>query len=138
MNDDLDSIPVKHQGPAKKVRISLDLTNCVICQKKHKNKAISQATSKGIRSTVDTSVLRKDDVHRLLSGEFKDLTTLSESTGLIYHRLCFKSYVSKRNLSFAKLEEDENKNRGKGEQKKPQYLGWGTEPPSACTRSLSQ
>ena len=114
MSDDLDSIP--HQRPAKKVRISLDLSKCVICQKKHKNKAISQATSKGIRSIVDAAVLWKDDdVHRLLSEEFKDLTTLSESTGLIYHRLCFKSYVSNRNLSFAKLEEDANKNRGKGE-----------------------
>ena len=77
----------------------------------HKNKAISQATSKGIRSVVDASVLSKDDVHRLLSEKFKDLTTSSESTGLIYHRICYKSYVSKRNLSFAKLEEDENKNR---------------------------
>ena len=77
-------------------------------------------------------------MHRLLSEKFKDLTTLSESTGLIYHRLYFKSYVIKRNLSFAKLEEDENKNRGEGEQKKPQYSGQGTEPSSACTRSLSQ
>ena len=64
MSDDLDSIPVK-QRPAKKVLISLDLLKCVICQKKHKNKAISQATSKGIRSIVDAAVLRKDDVHRL-------------------------------------------------------------------------
>ena len=103
----------------------------------HKNKAISQATSKGIRSIVDASVFWKDDVHRLLSEEFKDLTTLSESTGLIYHRLCFKSYISKRNLSFAKLEEDENKNRGKSEQKKSQNSEQGMEPPSGCTRSLS-
>ena len=65
MSDDLDSIPVKHQRPAKGVKISLDLSNCVICQKKHKNKAISQATSKGVMSIVDASVLRKDDVHRL-------------------------------------------------------------------------
>ena len=134
MSDDLDSIPVKHQRPAKKVRISIDLSKCVICQKKHKNKAISQTTSKGIRSIVDAAVSMKDDVHRLLSEKSKDLTTLSESTGLIYHRLFLKSYVSKRNLSFPKLEEDENKNRGKGEQKKPQYSGQGTEPTSACTR----
>ena len=73
-----------------------------------------------------------------LTEQFKDLTTLSESTGLIYHRLCFKSYVSKRNLSFAKLEEDEDKNRGNGEQKEPQYSERETEPPSAYTRSLSQ
>ena len=118
MSDDLeDSIPVKHQRPAIRVRISLDLSRCVMCQEKHKNKAISQATSESNMSIADTAVLRKDDVHRLLSEEFKDLTTLFESTGLIYHRLCFKSYVSKRNLSFAKLEEDDNKNRGKGEQK---------------------
>ena len=65
---------LKHQRPAKKVKISLHLSNCVICQKKHKKKAISQATSKGIRNTVDAAVLRKDDVHRLLSEEFKDLT----------------------------------------------------------------
>ena len=78
MSDDLDSISVKHQRPAKKVRISLDLSKCVICQKKHKNKAISHATSKGIRSIVYAAVLRKDDVHRLLSEKFKDLTTLSE------------------------------------------------------------
>ena len=65
-------------------------------------------------------------MHRLLSEKFKDLTTLSESTGLLYHCLCFKSYVSKRNLSFAKLEEDENKNRGEGEQKNQsiQDGGW--------------
>ena len=44
-------------------------------QKKHKNKTMSQATSKGIRSIVDASVLRKDDVYRLLYEEFKDLTT---------------------------------------------------------------
>ena len=111
MSDDLDLIRVKHQRPAKNVRISLDLSKCVICQKKHKKNAVSQATSKGIRSIVDAAVLRKDDVHRLLSEEFKDLTTLSESSGLIYHRLCFESYVSKRNLSFAKLEEDEKRNR---------------------------
>ena len=138
MSDDLHSIPVKQQRPAKKVRISLDLSKCVICQKKHKKKAINQATSKGIRSIVDAAVLRKDDVLRLLSEEFKDLTALSEYTGLIYHRLCFESYVSKRNLSFAKLEGDEKKNRRKGEEKKLQYSGRGTEPPSACTRSLSQ
>ena len=72
MSDDLDSIPVKHERRAKGVKISFDLSNCVICQKKkHKNKAISQATSKGVRSIVDASVLRKDDVHRLLFEEFR-------------------------------------------------------------------
>ena len=76
-------------------------------------------------------------MHRLLSEEFKDLTTLSESTGLIYHRICFKSYVSKTNLSFARLKEDKNKNKAKGEEKKPQYSRRGMEPPSTCTRSLS-
>ena len=50
---------------------------------KHKKKAISQATSEDIGSTVDAAVLRKDDVHRLLSEDLKDLTTLPESTGLI-------------------------------------------------------
>ena len=136
MSDDLDSIPVKHQQSANKVRIPLDLSKCVICQKKHKNKAISQATSKGIRNIVDAAVLRKDDVYRLFSEEFKDLTTLSESTGLIYHRNCFKSYVSKMNLSFAKLEEDENENKGKSKQKKPQYSGRGMEPPRYMCRII--
>ena len=77
-------------------------------------------------------------MHRLLSEEFKDLTALSESTGLIYHCLCFKSYFSNRNLSFAKLEEDENKNRREGKQNKLQYSGQEIEPPSARTRSLIQ
>ena len=42
-------------------------------------------------------------MHRLLSEEFKDLTILSESTGLIYYRLCFKSYVSKRTCRLQNL-----------------------------------
>ena len=71
MSDDLNLIPVKHPRPAKGVKIPLDLSSCLICQKKHKNKAISQATSKGVRSIVDASVLKKDDVHRLLSEEFR-------------------------------------------------------------------
>ena len=72
MSDDLDSIPVKHQRPAIKVRISFDFSKCVICQKKHKKKAISQATSKSIMSIADAAVLRKDNVRRLLSEEFKE------------------------------------------------------------------
>ena len=114
MSDDLDSIPATSH---KSKNFSRSFKMCNM-QKKHAKKAISQAASKNIRSIVDAAVLRKDDVHRLLSEEFKDLSTLSKSTGLIHHRLYFKSYVSKSNVSFAKLEY-ENKNRGKGEQKKP-------------------
>ena len=108
MSDDLDSIPGIHHRPAKKVRISLDLSKCVIRQKKHKNKAISQATSKGIRNA---AVLRKDDVHRLLSEEFKDLTTLSESTGLTYHYLCFKGTCHLQNVKKMRTRTEEKVNK---------------------------
>jgi len=92
--DEPGSSPLKLQLPKKKRRLSTEWDTCIICQNSSKEK-VSKAGSTGLEALKSSSQIRNDEIGQCLESR-KGGTDMS----IFYHRSCYQSYTSKRNLSF--------------------------------------
>ena len=91
--------PVKVSlSSAKKRKLGFDLDKCVICQLST-NEELSNFTGKGKTTLFDAVRIRKDAVYERFIEEYQSFDEIPvDNLKLVYHRSCYKSYTSKRNL----------------------------------------
>lgn len=80
---------------------SIDWRKCIICQTDTKGQESQRkASTVGISTFLSAAKQRGDDVYRRIESEIQDL----RKRDIVWHISCYKSYTSKRNLSFVKHE----------------------------------
>ena len=85
----------------------------MICRKILNDVELSKATDNGIDSLIDGALIRKDDVHQILTEMFGQLSKETKgqkpyNVTIYYHRNCRANYTSQRNLSFVKSPQKHN------------------------------
>ena len=82
--------------PTKKPRI-ISQKRCLFCQC-DKNEALLSASSSGTANVLSASQLRNDEISHCIG----DLVEI------LWHKSCYSSYTSKRNLSFLSMSQNAN------------------------------
>ena len=88
------SSPIKFL-PQKKIKLHIDLLKCIICQQITKEK-LCTATQTGIDCVVSASKVRQDNIWQRIEAE-----ETSSQAKVVYHRSCYQSYTSSKNLTHA-------------------------------------
>lgn len=88
------SSPIKFL-PQKKIKVHIDLLKCIICQQITKEK-LCTATQTGIDCVVSASKVRQDNIWQRIEAE-----ETSSQAKVVYHRSCYQSYTSSKNLTHA-------------------------------------
>jgi hypothetical protein len=95
---DADDIPLGLL-PAKRAKV-IDSKKCLFCQVDN-NECLRKASALGISAFLRASKLRNDDVYERIDPDADTLLTKDIS----WHGSCYKSYTSRRNLSFVSTAE---------------------------------
>lgn len=85
--------------PVKRKK-SIDWRNCIICQNHKGQESQRKASPAGITTFLSAAKQRSDEVYSRILPEIEDLSKRE----IVWHTSCYKSYTSKRNLSFVKQE----------------------------------
>ncbi|CAG2257359.1 unnamed protein product [Mytilus edulis] len=96
-------------GPscAKRMKPSLVLEKCIICQKSS-NETVVLFTNNSKSRFFAAVGKRKDDIYMNLISEYDSLSDIpNESLEMVYHKSCYKSYTSEHNIAvFTKRQND--------------------------------
>ncbi|CAG2211718.1 unnamed protein product [Mytilus edulis] len=97
-------------GPstAKRLKPSLILEKCVICQKSS-NETVVLFTHNSKSRFFAAAGKRKDDIYLKLISEYDSFDDIpNDSLEMVYHKSCYKSYTSEHNIAvFIKRQDDE-------------------------------